>query len=297
LSSIESRAHAFEEDLKALREKSELSGNDFLPLVIKLDDLLTHLQSINDLVTRLSKLHLTAQESVHAATAVVEGLGQVKNARQPDVAPRTEPAVKADPQTSEDGVARPEIAPLLQRLAARVAGESGKETALECVGFEAIPDLYRRLVKDVAVQAVRNAVAHGIEPRTVRESLGKSPAGAVRLEFQSLPDTYRLTIEDDGMGLSTERIKETALQKGLITAAQAENMDAKQTLALLFQAGFTMAEQVTKDAGRGVGMNLIAERVREAGGRVSIGTRLGKFTRISVSLPLPSKRINVTEAA
>jgi two-component system chemotaxis sensor kinase CheA len=297
LSSIESRAHAFEEDLKALRDKSELSGNDFLPLVIKLDDLLTHLQSINDLVTRLSKLHLKAQESVHAATAVAEGVGQVKNARQPDVAPRTEPAAKADLQASADAAARPEIAPLLQRLAARVAGESGKETALECVGFEAIPDLYRRLIKDVAVQAVRNAVVHGIEPRTVRESLGKSPAGAVRLEFQSLPDAYRLTIEDDGTGLSTERIKETALQKGLITAAQAEIMDAKQTLSLLFQAGFTMAEQVTKDAGRGVGMNLIAERVREAGGRVSIGTRPGKFTRISVSLPLPSKRINVTEAA
>ena len=131
----------------------------------------------------------------------------------------------------------------------------------------------------------------------MRESLGKSPTGAVRLEFQSLPDAYRLTIEDDGTGLSTERIKEAAVQKGLITAAQAETMDAKQALSLLFQPGFSMAEHVTKDAGRGIGMNLIAERVREAGGRVSIGTRPGKFTRISVSLPLPSKRINVTEAA
>ncbi len=70
--------------------------------------------------------------------------------------------------------ARPEIAPLLQRLAARVAEESGKETALECVGFDAIPDLYRRLIKDMAVQAVRNAVVHGIEPRTARENAGQA---------------------------------------------------------------------------------------------------------------------------
>jgi two-component system, chemotaxis family, sensor kinase CheA len=291
LSSIESRAHAFEEDLKALREKPDLSGNDFLPLVIKLDDLLTHLQSINDLVTRLSKLHVKTEEPGHATTAVVEGVVQPKNPQGREAAPSPETPSPADEPP------RPEIAPLLQRLAARVAGESGKETTLECVGFDTIPNLYRRLIKDVAVQAVRNAVVHGIEPRPVRESLGKSPTGAVRIEFQSLPDACRLTIEDDGAGLSSERIKEAAVQKGLITAAQAESMDARQTLSLLFQAGFSMAEHVTKDAGRGIGMNLIAERVREAGGRVSIGTRPGKFTRISVSLPLPSKRVNVTEAA
>jgi HPt (histidine-containing phosphotransfer) domain-containing protein len=297
LSSIESRAHAFEEDLKALREKSELSGNDFLPLVIKLDDFLTHLHSINELVTRLSKLHVKGEESAHVTTAVVQGPTPAQNPPRPEGPSTLQVASKPATPPPTDGSPRPEIAPLLQRLAARIAGESGKETALECVGFEAIPDQYRRLVKDVAVQAVRNAVVHGIEPRTVRESLGKSASGVVRLEFQSLPDGYRFTIEDDGIGLSTERIKEAAVQKGTITATHAATMDAKQALSLLFQAGFSMAEQVTKDAGRGIGMNLIAERVREAGGRVSIGTRPGKFTRISVSLPLPSKRINVTEAA
>jgi chemotaxis protein histidine kinase CheA len=58
-----------------------------------------------------------------------------------------------------------------------------------------------------------------------------------------------------------------------------------------------MANNVTKDAGRGIGMNLIAERVREVGGRVSVATQLNRFTRISVSLPATNKRVNVTEAA
>ena len=62
LSSIESRAHAFEDDLKALREKPDLSGNDFLPLVIKLDDLLTHLQSVSDLVPALSRFQVPRHE-------------------------------------------------------------------------------------------------------------------------------------------------------------------------------------------------------------------------------------------
>jgi len=65
MSSIESRAHAFEEDLKALRDKPSLSGNDFLPLVIKLDDLLTHLQSVSDLVSRLSRLQIVPHDVAH----------------------------------------------------------------------------------------------------------------------------------------------------------------------------------------------------------------------------------------
>src|ERR1700719_1550746 len=73
LSSIESRAHAFEDDLKSLKEKPALSGNDFLPLVIKLDDLLTHLQSVSELVSRLSSLHIAQRDTVHTDTAVLEG--------------------------------------------------------------------------------------------------------------------------------------------------------------------------------------------------------------------------------
>ncbi len=271
LSSIEGRAHAFEDDLKALRDKAELSGNDFLPLVIKLDDLFTHLQSIRDLVARVSHLQMGAQE-----------------AARPD---GSENAAPSENQLPLD------IAPALKRLAARIADENDKAAALQCTGFETIPNVYRRLIKDVAVQAVRNAIVHGIEPPTLRQNLGKSPIGAVKLEFQEAPEAYRFTIEDDGQGLSTERIKEAAVHKGMLTPESAAALDAKQTFSLLFQAGFSMVERVTKDAGRGIGMNLIAERVREVGGRVSVATQFGKFTRISVLLPPTTKRINVTEAA
>ena len=87
------------------------------------------------------------------------------------------------------------------------------------------------------------------------------------------------------------------MHKGILTPESAAAMDPKQAFSLLFQAGFSMVERVTKDAGRGIGMNLIAERVREAGGRVSVATQLGKYTRISVALPLNTKRVDATEAA
>ena len=279
MSSIESRAHAFEGDLKALKDKPTLSGNDFLPLVIKLDDLLTHLQSISDLVARLSRLQHPQQDVAHTATAVID----VGNKQK-----QIQPAGNADAG----------LAATLQQLAARVARENSKETVLQCVGFEAIPDDFRRAVKDIGVQAVRNAIVHGIEPPAARLAAGKSLQGVVRLTFQDLADGgYKLIVEDDGQGLSTERIKEAAVKKGFITPERAQTLDTKQVFSLLFHAGFSTLETATKDAGRGVGMNLIADLTNQMGGKVSVATSAGKFTRLTMTMPRAVKRVDDTEAA
>ncbi|HMH27723.1 MAG TPA: ATP-binding protein [Steroidobacteraceae bacterium] len=276
LSSIESRAHSFEDDLKGLREKSDLSGNDFLPLVIKLDDLLTHLQSVGDLVSRLARLHVAAtnEPSSHTDTAVIESAS---------------PEVVAKPDPSVTG--------MLQQLTLRVASENHKEAALQCMGFDTVPDEYRRIVKDIAVQAVRNSIVHGIESTTDRLGTGKPTQGQLKLIFQELGDAgYKLIAEDDGQGLSTEKIKQAALKKGFVTPEKAATLDAKQVFSLLFQPGFSTVENATKDAGRGVGMNLMAGLMQQIGGKVSVATVPGKFTRLTLSLP-PVKRAGNTEAA
>jgi two-component system chemotaxis sensor kinase CheA len=275
LSSIESRAHAFEDDLKSLREKQSLSGNDFLPLVIKLDDLLTHLQSVSDLVSRLSRLHIAQYDVAHTTTAVLEEEEAVK-AGKPDAG----------------------VPATLQKLSARVASENNKEATLTCTGFDLVPEDYRRAVKDISIQAVRNAIVHGIELPDARSSAGKAQHGSVRISFQDLGETgYKLIVEDDGQGLSTERIKEVALKKGFITPERALTLDTKQIFSLLFQPGFSTVETATKDAGRGVGMNVIADLTSQLGGRVSVATSAGKFTRLTMTLPRPVKRADDSEAA
>jgi two-component system, chemotaxis family, sensor kinase CheA len=276
LSSIESRAHSFEDDLKGLREKSDLSGNDFLPLVIKLDDLLTHLQSVGDLVSRLARLHVAAtnEPASHTDTAVIES-ADVEVTAKPD----------------------PSVTGMLQQLTLRVASENHKEAALQCMGFDTVPDEYRRIVKDIAVQAVRNSIVHGIESTTDRLGSGKPTQGQLKLIFQELGDAgYKLIAEDDGQGLSTEKIKQAALKKGFVTPEKAASLDAKQVFSLLFQPGFSTVENATKDAGRGVGMNLMAGLMQQIGGKVSVATVPGKFTRLTLSLP-PVKRAGNTEAA
>ena len=230
MSSIETRAHAFEEDLKALRDKPSLSGNDFLPLVIKLDDLLTHLQSVSDLVSRLSRLQLGQHDVAHTVTHVIE-------AEKPKPKPK-QPVGNADAG----------LPATLEQLAARVARENNKEVNLKCFGFDLIPEDYRRAVKDIAIQAVRNAIVHGIERPAERTGAGKSSQGMVRLTFQNLGEGgYKLIVEDDGQGLSTERIKEAAVKKGFITPERALILDTKQVFSLLFHSGFSTLETATKD--------------------------------------------------
>lgn len=276
LSSIESRAHSFEDDLKSLREKSDLSGNDFLPLVIKLDDLLTHLQSVSDLVARLSRLQTVSAEAAHTSATMMKRSGPQEMVN-PDVAG---------------------IGSVLQQLAVRVATENNKDATLQCRGFESVPVEYRRIVKDIAIQAVRNAIVHGIEPAPDRLAMGKPEQGVVSLVFQDLGSAgYKFIAEDDGQGLSTERIKEVAQQRGFITPEQAETLDARQTFSLLFKPGFSTVDVATKDAGRGVGMNLMAGLMNQIGGRVSVATSAGKFTRWTLSLPPATRRADEAEVA
>jgi HPt (histidine-containing phosphotransfer) domain-containing protein len=281
LSSIESRAHSFEDDLKRLREKSDLSGNDFLPLVIKLDDLLTHLQSVSDLVSRLSKFQIPRAEA--------------PSPRGADPAPGGEPAsdLEATGPLGSDGG----LGSALLQLCERVAADCGKEARLQCRGLDQVPEDYRRIVKDIAIQAVRNAVVHGIERAPERTAAGKPAQGVVRVDFKRMEaGGFKLSVEDDGRGLATERIKEAAVQKGFITADQMESLDAKQTMALLFQPGFSTLDNATRDAGRGVGMNLMADHMRQIGGRVGVATAPGKFTRVTMTLP-PTKPQDDTVAA
>lgn len=269
LGTVEGRAHEFEDALKDLRERGALSGGDFLPLVVKLDDLLTHLSSIRDLVQRLQTLHLAPEPAARGA-----GPAAPRHDFGDDVAP-------AAPVTPDDVLAQ-----TLAQLVDRVAQDRGKRARIEAVGLPSVPTDYRRAVKDIAVQVVRNAVVHGIEAPDLRERSGKQPAGLVKIEFRAEgPQGYRLVIEDDGAGLSTRRIRETAVKRGIVTTEEAARLESKQLMALLFRPGFSTQDDADENAGRGVGMNVVAELVKELKGRIAVATGEGRYTRFTIVLP------------
>jgi two-component system chemotaxis sensor kinase CheA len=261
LGTVESRAHEFEDALKDLRERQALSGGDFLPLVVKLDDLFTHLASINDLVSRLAQLNFIGASGV----AVVEE-APVRSA--------------APPQPSDP------ITDTLTQLVERIANDKGKSARLAADGLAGVPADYRRAIKDIAVQAVRNALVHGIEEPDFRKRSGKAPTGTIKVEFRSEgANGYRLIIEDDGAGLNSRKIREAAITRGIVTSEEAARLEPKQLLSLLFRPGFSTQEVTDEDAGRGIGMNVVAELVREMHGRIGISSGEGRYTRFTIVLP------------
>ena len=288
LKTVEQRAHAFEEALDDLKSRPALSGSDFLPLVVKLDDLFNHLAQVREMLGRLVDLH----QAISSRSAAD---GEMAAEKVDDwLAGRSEPATPDAGAHSIDAPVAPVIeaseAALIERtledLALRVAASQSKQVALRCSGLDAVPEPYRRAVKDIAIQLVRNAVVHGIERPEERTFAHKGETGALSVEFTARDDDgYELIVQDDGRGLQLDRIKQVAIERGLITPAQAALLDARQTMALIFRPGFSTAERVTTDAGRGAGMDLVRILVAELGGRVGLASGGGKFAKFKIWLP------------
>ncbi len=276
LGTVESRAHEFEDALKEAREKTTLSGGDFLPLVVKLDDLFTHLGSIGDLVSRLAQLNYGSNAEEGDAGAITQA------GRHSAAAAAAAAAVAPTPIRAPDDA----ITQTISQLIDNVARDRNKRARLVAEGLGEVPAAYRRAVKDIAVQAVRNALVHGIEAPDFRERSGKPAIGVIKVGFRSEgPNGFRLVIEDDGAGVSLRKIREAAVSRGILTSEDAARLESKQLLSLLFRSGFSTQEVTDEDAGRGVGMNVIAELVKELSGRVGVSTGEGRYTRFTIVLP------------
>jgi signal transduction histidine kinase len=266
LMSVAHRTHALEDMVTEMKRQAELSGNDFLPLLLKLDELLAHLRSVRELGTRLSSLRDTApaHDGAHGS-----GSGTM-SMRGPAAAAKQ---------------AADELAHTLGSLAERLASDHKKKFKLSLTGLSEIPRSYVPTLKDVLIQMLRNSAVHGIETADIRRAHTKEAVGAVRIEFRKVGESFELMFEDDGAGLLPDQLKAAAVRKQLVTAEEAAAMDTRAAMALIFRPGFSTQERVSMDAGRGVGMDVVAKSVYAIGGKIGVTTNPGKFTRFKVSLP------------
>lgn len=258
---VETRAHSFEDVLSELRRRDSIDGTDLLPLVVRLDDLMAHVASILEVLQRLGEMRTTLDP---CATQVVPG-----------------PLVPGAPQ---------DFGSMLDSLAQRIASDRGKKVHVTAVGFEQVPGPYRRALRDVAVQLLRNAIVHGIELPAERRAGGKDETGRIVVQFASEPDGVRLVMEDDGAGIRAERVRTAAHRSGLLTEAEAGALDARAVLGLIFRPGFSTSDGTDRDAGRGVGLDVVRHTVQTLGGRVGVATTPGRGTRFRVTLPAEAQR-------
>jgi len=154
----------------------------------------------------------------------------------------------------------------------------GKETELDKTIIEAI--------KDPLTHLVRNSVDHGIELPEDRVKAGKDPTGRLILRAFHEGGQVNIEISDDGAGLNRERIRQKAMERGLITAEQAARMPEREIFNLIFLPGFSTAEKVTNVSGRGVGMDVVKTNVEKIGGVVDVQSSPGRGTTVRVKIPL-----------
>ncbi len=250
LSGFESLAHELEDSIAKLKDSRELTGDDFLPLVVEFESLIRHTELTRSLVNKL-----TAFSSELSFNDTATG-----GYREHDQ---------------------------WHALVKTVSERMGKKVDLVVSGFDIdLPREVAKVVNDVVIQCIRNAVVHGIEDPQTRLAEDKLERGYIDLSLKKLVDgSLELSVKDDGQGIDYEAIRSKALAMGRWSAVEVNSWDYKKLLPLIFHPGFSTAGSVTSDAGRGVGMDVIKEKVKSLQGKIKVGSRRGVNTKISVVLP------------
>ncbi len=173
------------------------------------------------------------------------------------------------------------------RIARDLARNLGKDVELALVGEET--EIDKTMIEDLSdpiIHLIRNAVDHGVETPDERMAQGKSGKSVVRLEARQEGDHIVIMVADDGRGMNAERLRAKALEKGLITDEEANTLDERASLNLVFLPGFSTAATVSDVSGRGVGMDVVKTNIQKLNGSIEIRSVQGKGTTFVISLPL-----------
>ena len=155
---------------------------------------------------------------------------------------------------------------------------TGEDTELDRTVVDQIGDPLQHLL--------RNSADHGLESNEVRLERGKPEVGTIFLNAYQEGNNVVIKVGDDGNGINTEAVKAKAIERGIVTAEQADNLSQKDIINFLFMPSFSMAKQITDISGRGVGLDVVKSGIEQLGGDVSVSTELGKGTTFTVRLPL-----------
>jgi two-component system chemotaxis sensor kinase CheA len=193
----------------------------------------------------------------------------------------------------QEGVMKTRMQPIgniwnkFPRVVRDLAASCAKQARIEMEGAET--ELDRTIIeaiKDPMTHVVRNSVDHGIENPQARLAAGKPAEGRILLRAFHEGGQVNIEVSDDGGGIDPERIKDKALQRGLISPEQAARMSEREITNLIFLPGLSTAEKVTNVSGRGVGMDVVKTNIEKISGTIDVQSKPGQGTTLKVKLPL-----------
>ena len=173
------------------------------------------------------------------------------------------------------------------RVVRDIARDTGKEIELIISGEET--ELDKQVIESIGdplLHMIRNSCDHGVETPEVRVAKGKPRTGTVLLSAYHEGNHVVIEIKDDGAGMDPDKLKRKAIEKGVITLDEANNMDDKQAFGLIFKAGFSTAEKITNISGRGVGMDVVRNNIEKLNGIITIDSKINEGSTFFLKLPL-----------
>ena len=193
----------------------------------------------------------------------------------------------------QEGVMKTRMQPIrnawnkLPRVVRDLAQSCGKRIQLRMEGAETELDkTILEAIKDPLTHIVRNSVDHGIEPPDVRVAAGKAAEGILTLRAFHEGGYVNIEISDDGAGINLSRVRDKAIEKGLVSAEHAARMNDRELTNLILLPGFSTAAKVTNVSGRGVGMDVVKTNVERIGGTLDINSKFGQGTTLRIKIPL-----------
>lgn len=179
-----------------------------------------------------------------------------------------------------------------QRMVRDLARDTGKQIVFEVIGASVeIDKTVLDALKDPLMHVLRNAIDHGIEAPAARERAGKAPSGRLELIVEQRGSEIVLRVEDDGQGIDPNRVRRAAVRQGLLTEQEANAIGDDEIKSYIFYSGLTTTDHVTALSGRGVGMDIVRDRIEGLRGRVSVHSVIGQGTTITFNVPVSLTRL------
>jgi two-component system, chemotaxis family, sensor kinase CheA len=258
LEDFSERLHKLEDSIKTLREekKDDIVFDDLLALILQLNDAMKELDQLKDTVSKIENFRVASSvDRKQEKHVLVETLTRVCN--------KTQAALDKKVRFVVEGI--------------------------DDIVLDYGP---RRDIKEVLTQLVRNAVYHGIERPEERTPLGKEAEGEIRLSIRYKDNQIVIKLTDNGGGIDFSRIRQTAEEHNLVHSEDEAN-DKNYLLKTLFAPGFSTLDQADYHAGRGMGLSLVKDRIKDLHGNITVNTAKGKGTTFTITIPL---ELHVTAA-
>ncbi|MBT5094462.1 MAG: response regulator, partial [Halobacteriovoraceae bacterium] len=225
---------------------------------------------------------LPESREVNRLNATLEGLHKVTSSMQNYIADMR--------KVSLDSVFKP-----YKRVIRDIAKATNKEVNFEIVGGDnSVDTQVAKLLSGALIHVMRNSIDHGIEGPEKRAENGKKAEGSIILKAEDIGESIRVTVQDDGAGINKEIVKTKAIEKGLYTQVELDQMSDRRIFDILLESGFSTAQVVSDISGRGVGMDMVKSSVVNAGGRIHIESELGKGSTFVLEIPYPKSVLIIT---